>query len=188
MRDPLRYTASVWTEDSVFDRGAEFARPTGRAAIAAGWHHRAIEPVANARVYPKPPGQPWAANPSGRRELYGVFLDGITSSRRRVSLFFLDLRAALLLIRESAEEAAPAWLPAEREYCTGQGDPKWTSTLSAYSLDRSYGSRHPRHRFSDPVISGCYRRLESSRSGPCIEPAYHRRIGNGLFDDSPVSA
>jgi hypothetical protein len=85
--------------------------------------------VANARVYPKAPGQPWAANPSGRRELYGVFLDGITSSRRRVSLFFLDLRAALLLIRESAEEAAPAWLPAEREYCTGQGGPKWISTL-----------------------------------------------------------
>ena len=28
------YTASVWTEDGVFDRGAEFARPTGRAAIA----------------------------------------------------------------------------------------------------------------------------------------------------------
>jgi hypothetical protein len=80
--------------------------------------------VANARVYPKAPGQPWAANPSGRRELYGVFLDGITSSRRRVSLFFLDLRAALLLIRESAEEAAPAWLPAEREYCTGQGGPQ----------------------------------------------------------------
>jgi hypothetical protein len=41
------YTASVWTEDSVFDRGAEFTRPTGRAAIAAGSssleHHRAIE-------------------------------------------------------------------------------------------------------------------------------------------------
>jgi len=41
------YTASVWTEDSVFDRGAEFARPTGRTAIAAGSssleHHRAIE-------------------------------------------------------------------------------------------------------------------------------------------------
>jgi len=41
------YTASVWTDDSVFDRGAEFARPTGRAAIAAGSssleHHRAIE-------------------------------------------------------------------------------------------------------------------------------------------------
>ena len=30
------YTASVWTEDDVFDRGAEFARPTGRAAIAGG--------------------------------------------------------------------------------------------------------------------------------------------------------
>src|SRR5690349_17499268 len=41
--------------------------------------------VANARVYPKAPGQPWASNPSGRRELYGVFLDGLTSSRRRVS-------------------------------------------------------------------------------------------------------
>ena len=41
------YTASVWTEDGVFDRGAEFARPTGRAAIASGSsnpeHHRAIE-------------------------------------------------------------------------------------------------------------------------------------------------
>jgi len=41
------YVASVWTEDGVFDRGAEFARPTGRAAIAAGSanpeHHRAIE-------------------------------------------------------------------------------------------------------------------------------------------------
>jgi hypothetical protein len=24
----------VWTEDGVFDRGAEFARPTGPAAIA----------------------------------------------------------------------------------------------------------------------------------------------------------
>jgi SnoaL-like domain len=41
------YTGSVWTEDGVFDRGAEFARPTGRAAIAGGSsgpeHHRAIE-------------------------------------------------------------------------------------------------------------------------------------------------
>jgi len=41
------YTALVWTEDGVFDRGAEFARPTGRAAIAGGSsnpeHHRAIE-------------------------------------------------------------------------------------------------------------------------------------------------
>jgi hypothetical protein len=41
------FTASVWTEDSVFDRGAEFPRPTGRAAIAGGSsnpeHHRAIE-------------------------------------------------------------------------------------------------------------------------------------------------
>jgi hypothetical protein len=30
------YTASVWTEDGVFDRGAEFPRPTGRTAIAGG--------------------------------------------------------------------------------------------------------------------------------------------------------
>ena len=41
------YTASVWTEDGVFDRGADFPRPTGRAAIAGGSsnpeHHRAIE-------------------------------------------------------------------------------------------------------------------------------------------------
>ncbi len=41
------YTASVWTEDGVFDRGAEFARPIGRAAIASGSsnpeHHRAID-------------------------------------------------------------------------------------------------------------------------------------------------
>ena len=41
------YTASVWTEDGVFDRGAEFARPAGRAAIAGGSshpeHRRAIE-------------------------------------------------------------------------------------------------------------------------------------------------
>jgi hypothetical protein len=29
------YTASVWTEDGVFDRGPEFPCPTGRAAIAA---------------------------------------------------------------------------------------------------------------------------------------------------------
>ncbi len=40
------YTASVWTEDGVFDRGAEFPAPTGRAAIAGGSsspeHHRAI--------------------------------------------------------------------------------------------------------------------------------------------------
>ena len=40
------YTASVWTEDGVFDRGAEFPRPAGRAAIAAASsnpeHHRAI--------------------------------------------------------------------------------------------------------------------------------------------------
>jgi hypothetical protein len=41
------YTASVWTEDGIFDRGAEFAQPTGRAAIAAVSssveHRRAIE-------------------------------------------------------------------------------------------------------------------------------------------------
>ena len=41
------YTASVWTEDGVFDRGAEFPRPTGPAAIAAtstsAEHRRAIE-------------------------------------------------------------------------------------------------------------------------------------------------
>jgi SnoaL-like domain len=41
------YTASVWTEDVVFDRGAAFPRPTGRAAIAAGSsqpeHRRALE-------------------------------------------------------------------------------------------------------------------------------------------------
>jgi hypothetical protein len=41
------YTAGVWAEDGVFDRGAEFPLPTGRAAIAAGSsnpeHHRAIE-------------------------------------------------------------------------------------------------------------------------------------------------
>lgn len=41
------YTASVWTEDGMFDRGAEFPRPTGRMAIAGGSsnpeHHRAIE-------------------------------------------------------------------------------------------------------------------------------------------------
>jgi hypothetical protein len=41
------YTASVWTEDSVFDRGAEFPRPTGRMSIAGGSsnpeHHLAIE-------------------------------------------------------------------------------------------------------------------------------------------------
>lgn len=39
-------TASMWTEDGVFDRGIEFPRPTGRAAIAGGSanpeHHRAI--------------------------------------------------------------------------------------------------------------------------------------------------
>lgn len=41
------YTASVWTDDGVFDRGALFARPTGGAAIGAvsssTEHHRAIE-------------------------------------------------------------------------------------------------------------------------------------------------
>jgi hypothetical protein len=41
------YTASVWTEDGVFDRGTEFPAPTGRAAIAGTGsspeHHRAIE-------------------------------------------------------------------------------------------------------------------------------------------------
>ena len=41
------YVASVWTEDGVFDRGDEFAKPVGRAAIAGGSsgreHHRAIE-------------------------------------------------------------------------------------------------------------------------------------------------
>ena len=41
------YTATIWTEDGVFDRGAEFPRPTGRAAIAGGSsnpeHHWAIE-------------------------------------------------------------------------------------------------------------------------------------------------
>src|SRR5258706_15940805 len=41
------YTASVWTEHGVFDRGAEFPRPTGRVAIADGSshpeHRRAIE-------------------------------------------------------------------------------------------------------------------------------------------------
>lgn len=41
------YTASVWTEDGVFDRGDEFAKPAGRAAIAgtssSPEHRRAIE-------------------------------------------------------------------------------------------------------------------------------------------------
>jgi SnoaL-like protein len=41
------YTRSVWTEDGTFDRGDEFAKPTGPAAIAATSvspeHHRAIE-------------------------------------------------------------------------------------------------------------------------------------------------
>src|SRR5579863_5453841 len=41
------HTLAVWTEDGVFDRGAEFPAPTGRAAIAGGSsspeHHRAIE-------------------------------------------------------------------------------------------------------------------------------------------------
>jgi hypothetical protein len=40
------YTASVWTEDGVFDRGAEFPAPSGRTAIAGTGaspeHHRAI--------------------------------------------------------------------------------------------------------------------------------------------------
>jgi len=42
-----KYTASVWTADGIFDRGAEFPRPAGGAAIGAGSanpeHHRAIE-------------------------------------------------------------------------------------------------------------------------------------------------
>jgi hypothetical protein len=41
------YPASVWTEDGVFDRGAAFPQPIGRAAIAGGSsnseHRRAIE-------------------------------------------------------------------------------------------------------------------------------------------------
>src|SRR6185437_2085271 len=41
------YTRTVWTEDGVFDRGAQFPRPTGRDAIAAGSsnpdHHKALE-------------------------------------------------------------------------------------------------------------------------------------------------
>lgn len=41
------YIASVWTEDGVFDRGADFPRPSGPAAIAAtstsAEHRRAIE-------------------------------------------------------------------------------------------------------------------------------------------------
>jgi hypothetical protein len=41
------YTRTVYTEDGVFDRGAQFPRPTGPAAIAAtstsAEHHRAIE-------------------------------------------------------------------------------------------------------------------------------------------------
>lgn len=41
------YTATIWTEDGVFDRGADFPRPTGRAAVAGGSsnpeHHQAIE-------------------------------------------------------------------------------------------------------------------------------------------------
>ena len=41
------YTASVWTEDGVFDRGAQFPQPSGPAAIAAtstsAEHRRAIE-------------------------------------------------------------------------------------------------------------------------------------------------
>jgi hypothetical protein len=34
------YTASVWTEGGVFDRGAEFPRPTGRAALQRCLDHR----------------------------------------------------------------------------------------------------------------------------------------------------
>jgi hypothetical protein len=41
------YTASVWTEDGEFDRGADFPVPKGREAIAAGSsspeHRRALE-------------------------------------------------------------------------------------------------------------------------------------------------
>jgi hypothetical protein len=41
------YTARVWTDDGVFDRGGEFARPQGGAAIGAvstsPEHRRAIE-------------------------------------------------------------------------------------------------------------------------------------------------
>ena len=41
------YTRTVWTEDGVFDRGAQFPRPTGRDAIAAGSanpeHQKALE-------------------------------------------------------------------------------------------------------------------------------------------------
>src|SRR5436190_7979557 len=41
------YTRSVWAEDGTFDRGDEFAKPTGADAIAAvsasPEHHRAIE-------------------------------------------------------------------------------------------------------------------------------------------------
>jgi hypothetical protein len=41
------YVRSVWVEDGVFDRGAQFPQPTGPAAIAAtsqsAEHHRAIE-------------------------------------------------------------------------------------------------------------------------------------------------
>src|SRR5205823_14047510 len=33
------FVASVWAEDGVFDRGAEFLRPSGRAAIAVGSAH-----------------------------------------------------------------------------------------------------------------------------------------------------
>src|SRR5207302_10828121 len=51
------FVASVWAEDGVFDRGAEFPRPSGRAAIAAGSanpeHHRAREAgVAHVAGYP----------------------------------------------------------------------------------------------------------------------------------------
>ena len=41
------WAASLWTEDGVFDRGAEFPRQSGRAAIAGGSsnpeHRRAVE-------------------------------------------------------------------------------------------------------------------------------------------------
>ena len=51
------YVASVWAEDGVFDRGDEFAKPTGRAAIAGGSdnpeHHRAIaEGIAHVAALP----------------------------------------------------------------------------------------------------------------------------------------
>ncbi|HEY1796613.1 MAG TPA: nuclear transport factor 2 family protein [Stellaceae bacterium] len=40
------FVRTVWAEDGIFDRGAQFPRPTGRDAIAAGSsnpeHHRAL--------------------------------------------------------------------------------------------------------------------------------------------------